>query len=258
MIVTPSPRFKRLIQRLSPSMPLKTYHSSSPRRTIRSRLLRSRQAFTLIELLMVMTIIGILTAIAFGITRGVKDSQARAKAKGEMAIIAQALEQFKAKNGDYPWTTSGSPTQAMSNGEFLFQALTGWAQFQRSGGSTTFGAKTVDDVPVGGPQAYVDISKLSYAKSSDLSNDEGPDEYNPEVNLAIPPQGYVFVDPWGQPYVFLHAQNSSRGWQVFGYHLYSKGPDLEDSPAGLDVTTGELGDSYRDQDENLDNIYVGE
>lgn len=220
--------------------------------------LRARnKAFTLIELLMVMAVIGLLAGITFGISKGVRDSQARAKAKGELAILSQALEEFKGKNGDYPWTTSGGTIEA--NGRVLFQSLVGWMKFRRLGGTTLFEMKQGDEIPGdGGPAPYVDISKLSYAAVGDLDEDTGPSEHNPDINMAVAPTNYVFVDPWGKPYVFIHAQTNSRTWEVFGYHLYTTGPDKEESTAGLNITTGDLTDAYRDEEENLDNIYVGE
>ena len=64
---------------------------------------KRQQGFTLIELLMVITVILILAGITFGISRGVQNVQARTKAKAELAVISQALETYKSKNGDYPW-----------------------------------------------------------------------------------------------------------------------------------------------------------
>ena len=52
---------------------------------------------------MVIAVILILAGITFGISRGVQNAQARAKAKAELAIISQSLEQYKSVNGDYPW-----------------------------------------------------------------------------------------------------------------------------------------------------------
>ncbi len=88
---------------------------------------------------MVIAVIGILAGITFGISGGVQNARARTQAKAELAALSQALEQFKSRNGDYPWV-SGDPADAEDNGKLLFQALVGWMEFTRSGVVTTFQA----------------------------------------------------------------------------------------------------------------------
>ena len=90
----------------------------------------SYNGFTLIELLMVISVILILAGITFGISRGVQNAQARTKARAELATIAQAIEQFKSRYGDYPWHDSDdSNYPTPSNGDMtntmLLYALTG-------------------------------------------------------------------------------------------------------------------------------------
>jgi len=73
-------------------------------------------AFTLIELLTVIAIIGILSAITFGVARGVNERAAINQARAELSAIATALETYKSAYGDYPQNV----TQAQ-----LLQALIG-------------------------------------------------------------------------------------------------------------------------------------
>jgi prepilin-type N-terminal cleavage/methylation domain-containing protein len=123
---------------------------------------RSNSAFTLIEVLVVISIIAILAGITFGISSVVQDSQARSRAKAEIAILAQALEQFKSKNGDFPWTSSGytssSDSIVQSNGEELFLAMAGWKYFKRDS-TGTFETKLPEEVPNRGPESFVEASK---------------------------------------------------------------------------------------------------
>ena len=63
-------------------------------------------AFTLIELLTVITIIGILAGIVIGVGRRAGESGREARAKVELATISTALESYKRQQGDYPRVTT--------------------------------------------------------------------------------------------------------------------------------------------------------
>lgn len=211
----------------------------------------AKHGFTLIELLMVIAVIMILASITFGVFAGVKNAQSRTAAKAELAVIAQALEQFKLRNGDYP-LVDGAAAKAEANGKILFEALAGWMEFSGSGNSAKFETKT--SVPASGPIAYIDRSKLTYVDPTQ------PDELNPEIDLSNAPRRYVFLDPWGNPYVYLYGKSAVApdGWEMFGYHLYSRGADGVDGSVGLSAATGIMTPSHREADENVDNIYSGE
>ena len=217
----------------------------------------SKCGFTLIELLTVIAILSILSGISFGVIRGVRSAQNSAKAQAELAVLAEALEQYKAGNGDYPWTPPGDPTNsdpddamevAIVNGEILLNALMGWGRFVGSAGATSF-----DSSKQG--RAILDVSKFTVRlKGADQEHEEYPDS-------SVAPAGYYLSDPWGKPYVYVYAQDASRStWQMFGYHLYSKGSDAIDSGASISFTSGVVDhdDSYRYNTHNADNIYVGE
>lgn len=225
----------------------------------KSRIISSSvSGFTLIELLTVISIIAVLAAVTFGVSSAVKDTQARARAQAEIAILAQSLEQFKAKNGDYPWTSSGysssSNSVASNNGEELLQALTGWREFV-SGNNRAFELKSAADLPESGFKSYLDIGKMTYVNTSNLGSDGSIEEYNPEVDLNnSAPLELAFLDPWGNPYIYVYNK-SSNAWDNFGYVLYSKGPDgKEVTPS----TNGVITDDIRNESVNADNIYAGE
>lgn len=66
---------------------------------------RSRSAaFTLLELLVVLAIVGVLTGLVIGVGRRAAESGRVSRAKVELAAIAGALEAYKRHFGDYPRT----------------------------------------------------------------------------------------------------------------------------------------------------------
>jgi prepilin-type N-terminal cleavage/methylation domain-containing protein len=228
-----------------------------PAITISSR--ENKTAFTLIELLMGIAILGVLAAITFGVFQGVKDSQNRARAKAELSVLSQALERFKSKYGDYPWTAVGSDpsnldpadnmTVAKNNSAMLLNALMGWGRFDISGVSPVFDPNLKGD-------ALIDVSKFTVREiDSDLNFVDYP------ANSSQAPSGYYLSDPMGNPYVYLYGKSASlSGWDNFSYILYSKGSDGVDSVVGLDIATGiaKSDDIYRYNVQNADNLYVGE
>lgn len=59
-------------------------------------------AFTLMELLIVISIIAILAALIFPVGAAIKNKAALSKAKSELTNLIQAIEQYKMKYGYYP------------------------------------------------------------------------------------------------------------------------------------------------------------
>ena len=71
---------------------------------------KNLRAFTLVEVLAVMSIMALLAAITLSILGRVKGKQQESRVKAEMAAIQMALENYKSKNGQYPpsavWSNS--------------------------------------------------------------------------------------------------------------------------------------------------------
>lgn len=194
------------------------------------------RAFSLIELLGVMTVILIFLAITFGVSQGVLNHQARVQAKAELAMIAQALEGFKLAYGDYPWILEeDDPTVGNANAEKLTLALTGFAIFEPTGSSMS-----LENVTTGGARkCFIDTGKLNF--SQDFGN---PSNAGDLTNVFL-------VDPWGQPYVFVYNKYASS-WDNIGYVLFSKGPDGE-ADLGSIVDSGIID---LKTPRNIDNIYL--
>lgn len=80
------------------------------------RLRPASGAFTLIELLTVLAITGILSAIVIGMGQRASEAGKAARAKAELSVLTAALETYKRQFGDYPQT---------SNAAELLQSLIG-------------------------------------------------------------------------------------------------------------------------------------
>lgn len=65
------------------------------------KLLNNRDGFTLIELMIVVTVLGILAAIAIPSYLGIQKRAARSEAKSNLEAISLALEGYMAENNNY-------------------------------------------------------------------------------------------------------------------------------------------------------------
>lgn len=216
--------------------PLDSYLKSTVNEYAKSR----ARGFTLIELLMVMAIISILAAITFGISKGVQNAQARAKAKAELAVLSQAIEQFKSRYGDYPWINASDVSvelQLRNASHELMKTLVGWQAYD----GTQVGEKAT---------SVLDVSKLSLSQ-------EWP---NSTIEASPSPETYL-KDPWGNPYIYIYKDSTNASsWQRFGYILMSAGPDGEVNGDFLEESSGiyNTHSNFIAAEGNADNIYFGQ
>jgi type II secretory pathway pseudopilin PulG len=163
-------------------------------------------AFTLIELMAVITIIIILAGLVVGGMNFVTARQAKEKAKVQLAILSKALEEFKLENGAYPplkikdgslepadnadtFTRAGATTQSQA----LYKALFLDTDYD--------GTAAVD-----GSGAQVDKDQKIYLP-----------ELNPGTTASPSKLGWNstnkdhIIDPWGNPYAYQSAVNAPTG-----------------------------------------------
>ena len=195
---------------------------------------------------MVIAVILILAGITFGISRGVQNSQARTKAKAELATISQAIEQFKSRYGDYPWHQGGGG-DSTDNNKMLLYALTGrmvLADPSPTDNTTEIAAiEVTDEAQIDKNPKFLDDSKFSTTKIGQSS-----------TNL---------LDPWGNPYIYWYKwDDSPDAWDVFGYHLYSTGPKGSSAntaiKAKINNSSGVFDDDFRDVANAEGIIFAGE
>jgi general secretion pathway protein G len=149
----------------------------------------SWRAFTLIELLTVITIIGILSGIVIGVGLHASESGKVARAKVELAAISSALEGYKRQYGDYPRTNISAE---------LLQALVG-----------KLGPTRITLNPQG--RVLLDLALFN----TDVAGDPLT---NPALSLA---------DPWGHAYSYAYKIPGST-WTNSSFVLYSIGTDGQD------------------------------
>ena len=84
---------------------------------IRHSSFRAARAFTIIELLVVMTIILVLAGLILATSGYVQNKGKRSRAEAEIAAISAALENYKADNGIYPSDTANGTTTLWTLGQ---------------------------------------------------------------------------------------------------------------------------------------------
>jgi type II secretory pathway pseudopilin PulG len=175
-----------------------------------------------VELLVVSAIIATLLGIAFGHLRAAKQQAASLQARTELAVLAQALENYRREYGDYP--------QVADTPEKLYGALLG-----KIG---PIGASMSGRSLLGGVQLALRDPLCPGAEANSL------------------------VDPWGNAYQYTYfTRQTDKGPAVRGYVLYSYGVrDSTDLlPAREDVVpevTGERGGLVSQSAGNAKNIYA--
>ncbi len=211
---------------------------------------RRSHAFTLLELLTVVAILALLAAISFGVIRSTKQRANTARAKAELALLSQALEDYKRHYGDYPQTGPSAANPQRVTGTVgpgantaqarLFNALIGVY------GPSNFNTR------LNGP-FLVDITKLTVEvplNNAAFAVASGSPPAKQAVNNA-------FLDPWGNRYLYFYKVATVPGrpavWTAPSFVLYSTGPDGASTtlpnPAGVfSGTTQTTGD-------NADNLY---
>ena len=138
---------------------------------------RSRAAFTLIELLAVITIIGILAGLTLGAAGAVRRHGANSTAKAEVAALQAACDRFYADNNSYPSNSAinpssrFAPTAYTSAGQALFTNLFGTNQYNRAPSTKRyFEPKPAMVFTNSSPNYFIDPWGYAYGYNSDGTN----------------------------------------------------------------------------------------
>lgn len=128
-----------------------------------------RAAFTLLELLVVLTLVALLASLVFGAGRFAHERGRVARARAELAALSAALDAYRRTYGDYPRTDDEAQ---------LLQSLLG-----RRG--------PLGSVIAGRP--LLETARFTTAGARDPSTDTAA----------------VLVDPWDRPYVYVYKVPSA-------------------------------------------------
>ena len=120
---------------------------------------RSRKAFTLVEILIVIGILVLLMGITTQMLGGVSDAQGRARAKSDMALIATGLEAFCNQYGGYPRLNAGSGEKFV--GGEIYKCLVGRMMLKRQNDQIVMTEMGIQRRP------FVDASKLKICDPAD-------------------------------------------------------------------------------------------
>ena len=83
--------------------------------------IENARAFTLIELLVVIAVIAVIAGFTIPVLNGVKRTQFRRTASGELEQIAAALDNYKAKYGFYPPGNAGTAIKSALTNQLYYE-----------------------------------------------------------------------------------------------------------------------------------------
>lgn len=179
---------------------------------------RGHAAFTLIELMAVVTIIVILAGIVVGGMGFVNEKQAREKARVQIALLSKALEEYKLEMGSYPGTSInfGGGTATEIGGDYskiLYTALF-YEGYQYTNPATP-------------PDNWTNkATKIFLPELDPRNNKQG---WVDTTTSTTPTANQYIRDPWGNPYLYrvgtLADGTSNKNAQNPDFDLWSKGKD---------------------------------
>ncbi len=156
-----------------------------------SRFSPNRQAFTLIELLLVISIIIVLSGMLFTVLPGVSFKKKKAVAVAEMNEIVNAINAFKAQYNyfpaDNPTVSSTNTDNAWLNPLFYELAGTAYAPGIPSGPLDTFTLLTMSPQVSGAQVSSGNISN-AFGVTGFLNASQGSDANSPVAKTFLPPK----------------------------------------------------------------------
>ena len=157
---------------------------------------RPAKGFSLMELVVVVSIIVVLAALTLGALNMIRAQQARKTATVQVGLLSNALQDYNLENRSYPTNTD---PDGMKGDEVLYKAL-----FYDG-----YEAKQNDQT--GGARIYL-------AELDPQNNTKGGQAWIQGTGAQA-----KIVDPWGNPYRYRSGDSSAARNPDFD--LWSMGPD---------------------------------
>ena len=166
-------------------------------------------AFTLVELLVVLAIVGMLLGLMFKGYFYVLDKQAKKQASVELKVLKLSIENYRRSFKGYPTC----PQKVCTPGECLFLSLAGFHNEKGTFEMPPYPA-TISSHLFG-----YDLNSYDTTQIPDIEHNEGK-----SLMLwlsQILGKDVAFIDPWGNEYVYEYPRED----EAPGFRLFSMGPD---------------------------------
>lgn len=167
----------------------------------------ARRAFTLIELLLVISVIAILATVMIPMVNAALNSQRRGKATGEIAALMGGCERYRKLYGDFPCARAGTVVNPTSNSvdtpnfrQDLYAQLAGKKRLSTT--LTSGGGVDLALVSVTAGRERAIISPETVTAGLSTSGGSTP------ANLTTCDE---FIDPWGNAYDYRYRVLSATG-----------------------------------------------
>lgn len=209
---------------------------------------KRRNAFTLVEILIVIAIIGILVGLTFAIAGPVMVSISKTKAKSQIQKISLALNDFKSRYGEYPMAENGGGDDTWQR--LLIDSMRGDKILVRRNGRLSM---------VSYKEGRTNAEILPFLALGEFTLDEEDD-----IDTAT-----KILDPWENPYQYRYKTISNgkpdSRWDAPTFLLISAGPDFNDPVETSDYFVGDMettglfetdstSESYYYEDKRSDNL----
>jgi prepilin-type N-terminal cleavage/methylation domain-containing protein len=196
---------------------------------------RHPAAFTLIELMAVVTIIVILAGIVVGGMGYVNEKQARDKARVQIALLSKAIEEYKLDMGSYPGVTAAFGGTAATGAAGDYSQVLYTALFYEGYQYTN---------PATPPANWTKATKIYLPELDPRNNKQG---WVDSTTASTPSTNLKLRDPWGNNYRYRVAGDdpTKSNAQNPDFDLWSMGKDGQTDTANPAMSQAKNRDDVR-------------